>query len=226
MALREKVPTTEEESSATVVPNGHDDDDHAAVGPADDYHQDDELSMLQAATLLTADCLGVGILALPKDVQELGWVIGLGFLLINLPINYYSGKILHITATHVEAQGDSGSNKDGVMRKVRSEFEMVETSDVDSAASHGSAAAGMVNGEDGDDNDGQVAQVVTRDNDKNGSLRDRSSFTKQQHADDANVGTLKDVPIEGSESNGGLGDDSGDGIHIEHDKVSTHDFIA
>lgn len=80
------------------------------------------LSVLQATALLTADCLGVGILALPADVQELGWALGLGFLLINIPVNYYSGTILHITAANVEDPSSSSSaNKDGIG------FEMVTT---------------------------------------------------------------------------------------------------
>lgn len=66
--------------------------------------------MLQAAVLLTADCLGTGLLALPQDVKVLGKVIGLGFLILNLPINLYAGTILHQAAQYIEE--DEPSNND------------------------------------------------------------------------------------------------------------------
>jgi amino acid permease len=62
------------------------------------------LNVWQGATLLTADCLGTGLLALPGDMKVLGNVIGLSFLIFNLPINYYAGYIFHHTATSVESQ--------------------------------------------------------------------------------------------------------------------------
>ncbi|KAL9179671.1 hypothetical protein ACHAXT_008961 [Thalassiosira profunda] len=61
-----------------------------------------DLTLLSGAMLLTADCMGTGILALPADVQNLGIVWGLGFLLLNLPINLYAGTILGRCALYVE----------------------------------------------------------------------------------------------------------------------------
>ena len=58
--------------------------------------------MLQAAALLTADCLGTGLLALPQDILVLGKALGFGFLLFNLPVNWYVGALLSRAASHVE----------------------------------------------------------------------------------------------------------------------------
>jgi hypothetical protein len=62
------------------------------------------LNVWQGAALLTADCLGTGLLALPADVKVLGWTLGLGFLLANLPINFYAGTIFHKVASAVESK--------------------------------------------------------------------------------------------------------------------------
>jgi hypothetical protein len=58
----------------------------------------------QGAALLTADCLGTGtgILAPPGDIQVLGYGLGLGFCIANLPIFLFAGTILSHTAIHVE----------------------------------------------------------------------------------------------------------------------------
>jgi amino acid permease len=69
------------------------------VGGEKDYKY---LNAWQGAALLTADCLGTGLLALPHDIEILGKLLGLGFLVLNLPINYYAGVIFHKTATYVE----------------------------------------------------------------------------------------------------------------------------
>jgi amino acid permease len=114
--------------------------------------------------------LGVGILALPKDIHELGWIAGLGFLVCNLPINYYAGEILAQTATHVE----NTTNVLGAsLRKVSSDFEMVATSEKQ--------------------NDGE--EVLHHPEVKDGILRDRG----HQHVDEANVEALKDVSLEEEE---------------------------
>ena len=68
----------------------------------DDATDHNTLSFWQGATLLTADCMGTGLLALSDDVRNLGSVIGFGFLILNLPINFYAGYIFHQTATAVE----------------------------------------------------------------------------------------------------------------------------
>lgn len=63
---------------------------------------DNDLNIWQGAALLTADCMGTGLLALPEDVQVLGRWLGLTFLILNLPINLYAGTILSNAAGHVE----------------------------------------------------------------------------------------------------------------------------
>lgn len=62
------------------------------------------LNYLQASALLVADCMGVGVLALPQDVHVLGWGLGLGFLLLNLPINLHAGIVLADAALLVEEE--------------------------------------------------------------------------------------------------------------------------
>jgi hypothetical protein len=77
-------------------------DSEFSVGSNYEYSSPNNLQVWQGAALLTADCLGTGILALPGDIQVLGYGFGLGFLIANLPINLYAGTILSRTATHVE----------------------------------------------------------------------------------------------------------------------------
>ena len=65
----------------------------------DEEYQDfstNDLSMFTGAILLTADCMGTGILALPADVQLLGRGWGIAFLLFNLPINLYAGGYIQM----------------------------------------------------------------------------------------------------------------------------------
>ncbi|KAL7542732.1 hypothetical protein ACHAXR_012056 [Thalassiosira sp. AJA248-18] len=68
------------------------------------YHDQstNDLTLITGAILLTADCMGTGILALPADVHTLGRGWGVGFLLLNLPINLYAGTILGWCALYVE----------------------------------------------------------------------------------------------------------------------------
>jgi len=61
-----------------------------------------DLTLLTASLLLTADCMGTGILALPADVHTLGRLWGIGFLVLNLPVNLYAGSILGRCALYVE----------------------------------------------------------------------------------------------------------------------------
>ena len=61
-----------------------------------------DLTLISGALLLMADCLGTGILALPHDVQVLGPVWGISFIILNLPINWYAGTILSNVAQKVE----------------------------------------------------------------------------------------------------------------------------
>lgn len=79
-------------------------DSEFSVGTEYDDGSPNNLSMWQGAALLTADCMGTGILALPADIKVLGWGLGLGFLIANLPINLYAGTILSNTATSVEVR--------------------------------------------------------------------------------------------------------------------------
>jgi hypothetical protein len=81
-----------------------DDDDVFSAASSYQYDSSTDLSVLQAAILLVADCLGTGILALPADMVVLGHKVGLGFLLLNLPINLYAGAILSRSALVVEAR--------------------------------------------------------------------------------------------------------------------------
>jgi amino acid permease len=61
-----------------------------------------KLVLWQGVALLTADCLGVGVLALPHDIKTLGWGLGFSFLIANFPINYYAGNLLSVIALDVE----------------------------------------------------------------------------------------------------------------------------
>ena len=71
-----------------------------------EYHDQssNDLTLFTGALLLTADCMGTGILALPSDVQFLGTKFGIAFLLLNLPINLYAGTILSRCALFVEGR--------------------------------------------------------------------------------------------------------------------------
>ena len=69
------------------------------------------LNVWQGAALLTADCLGTGILALSKDVHVLGVWLGIGFIVLNLPINWYAGSILSDSAAYVEKRQRNYSEK-------------------------------------------------------------------------------------------------------------------
>lgn len=75
---------------------------HDSMFSVDSNYRDvsaNDLTMLQGAALLTADCLGVGLLALPEDAKVLGRWVGIGFLVLNLPINLY-GRSLMTCSTH------------------------------------------------------------------------------------------------------------------------------
>lgn len=52
--------------------------------------------------LLTAECLGTGLLALPGDIHILGFWPGILFLLCNIPINLTAGTLLSASASFVE----------------------------------------------------------------------------------------------------------------------------
>mmetsp|Transcript_5372 Transcript_5372/g.8234 ORF Transcript_5372/g.8234 Transcript_5372/m.8234 type:complete len:554 (+) Transcript_5372:89-1750(+) len=79
-------------------------DDNSSSGSSTSYQDpsSNDLTLVTGALLLTADCMGTGILALPADVQTLGQTFGLVFLLLNLPVNLYAGTILSKSALFVE----------------------------------------------------------------------------------------------------------------------------
>ena len=79
-------------------------DDNSSSGSSASYEDpsSNDLTLVTGALLLTADCMGTGILALPADIQTLGQTFGLVFLLLNLPVNLYAGTILSKSALFVE----------------------------------------------------------------------------------------------------------------------------
>jgi hypothetical protein len=85
-----------------------------------------DLNLYQGAALLTADCLGTGILALPANLIVLGRVFGLTFLILQLPVNLYAGTILSNSAVVVE-------ERSGVCIQVASQEEE-ETADEEETA--------------------------------------------------------------------------------------------
>lgn len=114
------------------------DDDNSTV------YQDastNDLTILTSALLLTADCMGTGILALPADVQTLGQGFGLAFLIFNLPVNLYAGTILSWSALFVEEKILHDSHEGGELeltnddRKKRKGYSSVHDNENDHPAS-------------------------------------------------------------------------------------------
>lgn len=56
--------------------------------------------------------MGVGILGLPSDMKLLGYAVGLSFLVLNCPINYYAGNLLSILASDIEMKEDNTTTDD------------------------------------------------------------------------------------------------------------------
>lgn len=81
-------------------------------GNANDDNAQQKLVLWQGIALLTADCMGVGILGLPSDMKLLGWAIGLTFLVLNCPINYYAGNLLSMLASDIEMVDDNTTLND------------------------------------------------------------------------------------------------------------------
>ena len=82
--------------------NESNDDSSASSSVSYEDESSNDLTLVTGALLLTADCMGTGILALPADVQTLGQTFGLVFLLLNLPVNLFAGTILSKSALFVE----------------------------------------------------------------------------------------------------------------------------
>ena len=70
------------------------------------------LGVLATSSLLIADVVGTGILALPGAVSTIGFGGGLAFLAAQLPLNLYIGSLLNAAAARVDAnqRSDSTSN--------------------------------------------------------------------------------------------------------------------
>ena len=67
-----------------------------------------KLEVWLGSALLSAECVGVGILALPHDVKNvIGLRYGLFFLILNFPINYVAGNFLSILALDIENKEES-----------------------------------------------------------------------------------------------------------------------
>ena len=79
-------------------------DDNSSSGSSTSYQDpsSNDLTLVTGALLLTANCMGTGIIALPADVQTLGQTFGLVFILLNLPVNLYAGTLLSKSALFVE----------------------------------------------------------------------------------------------------------------------------
>ena len=88
------------EDDAPAVLLRHDSDFSVATA----YHDGspNDLAVWQGATLLTAECLGTGLLALPGSIQVLGFWPGILFLILNIPINLAAGTLLSASASFVE----------------------------------------------------------------------------------------------------------------------------
>lgn len=79
-------------------------DSEFSVGSEYDDGSPNNLNAWQGSALLTAECMGTGMLALPADVSVLGYGLGLGFLILNLPINLYAGTVFSHTAAAIETR--------------------------------------------------------------------------------------------------------------------------
>lgn len=117
-------PSTERSVSNRSLGNNND------LSPGIFSLSDDRLNLWQGVALLTADRLGVGVLALPNDVRVIGYGLGLAFLIANFPINYYAGDILATLALDVEGsyEADNKSNDDDPI----DDLELVEDDDPNS----------------------------------------------------------------------------------------------
>ena len=102
----------------------------------DDQVDQDKLVLWQGIALLTADCMGVGILGLPNEIKVLGWAAGLTFLVVNCPINFYAGNLLSVLALKLEA--DDGTERNGT-------DVCTDAMEVELAATANSAATGDSN---------------------------------------------------------------------------------
>lgn len=99
------LPTTNIEAKTRRITENEDEDE----AEDDDFNSNNDntinsnkLVLWQGVALLTADCLGVGVLALPNDIRVLGYGLGLTFLILQFPINFYAGDLLSVMALQLE----------------------------------------------------------------------------------------------------------------------------
>lgn len=176
--------------------------------------------MLQAAALLTADCLGTGLLALPQDILLLGKVIGLGFLILCLPINLYAGTILAQAATYIEDEPNDDSNDD------TNDDEEVMTSTVGRdglvRVSKGRRAYSSIASSDVVSNTCTSNSLQTTDSNTTSTDTDPSTDPSTKDTNDiGNVNKNAVVPTKDPDNN----DDHPDSPHHDHDS-STFDYIG
>ena len=181
------------------------------------------LNYLQASALLVADCLGVGILALPQDVHELGWGVGLGFLLLNLPINFHAGVVLADAALQVESNEQFGT--------VGDELELTEVVPSDKNNESEGTSSDNPDDETKDVREG----VLRRKSKKDGLFRENLSAPKYTSVPNATVGgsqgTEDATRAKESSTPSVLPDEIDDDSHIHHQNLSeeaplTNDFIG
>jgi hypothetical protein len=91
-------------------------DQDVSPPPLPSHKEESRLSLWQGILLVTAECVGVGILALPHNVHSLGGgttggaMVGLGFLILNLPINFVAGNYLCGMAMELELEMNSSQH--------------------------------------------------------------------------------------------------------------------
>ena len=110
-----------------------------------------DLTILTSALLLTADCMGTGILALPADVQTLGRGVGLAFLIFNLPVNLYAGTILSWSALYVEEKVLHNSGDSNELEEVALSEDYTTSDDPASNSTNNAHEAMALEWNEGDD---------------------------------------------------------------------------
>jgi hypothetical protein len=113
------IPESSSLNSSQRPPRRHDDD--FSVASDYNYGSSNDLGVWAGAALLTADCLGTGLLALPNDIRTLGLGFGIGFLVANLPINLYAGTILSYAAGYIERKQRAENSRYAELTVVRDE---------------------------------------------------------------------------------------------------------
>lgn len=176
---------------------------------------ENDLNMWQGAALLTADCLGTGLLALPQDIQVLGRAVGLGFLLLNLPINLYAGTILNYAAGQVEQEqqikddeNDNDATPDTIAVPTKKSRRRQDGDGlVRVGRSHKYSTI-----------DNTVSSNVDNDNNNNADGGPSTMNGDQQHKVSDRISESKDRPVEELQTSNEQ--------HHHHSDSSTYDFIG